>query len=134
VFHSEGEKALYKKKVDGDREKAILAAKDSQQLAAVKVGRAKLKKGTLPKCVAVHITNGRVADDVDRTPPDSIAIRRHNMEAFFGPVLSRGMMSRTHLHRGGVLHAETPAHHASSQAHRSSGPDTGCEIAVEVNV
>lgn len=93
VFHTEGHNVLQKKKVDQDRKKALLAVRDCQQLVTAVNNPKNLM------CVTVHITNGRVADDIlDRAPPPySIVIGSHNSEAFFGPVLSRGIMSRAYL-------------------------------------
>jgi hypothetical protein len=91
LLHTDAKILLCENKVHADRDKAIQALKNCEQLVAA-------NNGTLPKCVTVHITNADLHEDVVPERSNSIVIGRHNMEAFFGPVLSFGMMSHTHLH------------------------------------
>lgn len=91
LFHTEVDTPLCKKKVYVDHNKSTLAVQNCQQLIAA-------NKGNLPKCVSVHITNADLREVVVPELSNSIVIGRHNMEAFFGPVLSLGIMSHTHLH------------------------------------
>ena len=92
VKHTEGVTKLKAKEVGEDSVKAVEAVMNCEQLVAV----SETKK---PNCVVIHISNRHVDKNVDLTPLNAIVVARHNLEAFFGPVLSRGMMSRTHLRR-----------------------------------
>lgn len=100
VMHTIEHTVLSVKKVLADRKKAIEAVQDCKQLCAL------CEEGESPKCVTIHITNAVVHKDLqpakrdaestkvvadEGLPREAIVIGQHNMEAFFGPVLSRAL-------------------------------------------
>jgi len=98
IAYTDKDLELSKKKFDADREKAILAFETCSTYSNA-------------KCITVHFTNRTVSKDIalcskgctacaEKTCiKNSIVVGQHNLAAFFGPVLARGMWSNTHLIR-----------------------------------
>jgi hypothetical protein len=97
ISHTTDDLMLNQKKLDQDHTNAMNAVRGSALLSK-------------EKCITVHLSNRKLHKNLLPTK-DSIVIGQDNLCAFFGPVLSRGMWSNTHLIRNtewGISRGETP--------------------------
>lgn len=96
LMHTMKKTVLSCKKILADHTKAALAVRNCNQLPAL------CNKGEPVRCITIHISNAvvqKARKPKENTPSassmsavsDTIIIGQHNMEEFFGPVLSRAM-------------------------------------------
>jgi hypothetical protein len=93
ISHTTDDLTLTQKKLDSDHTKALNAVK----------GSVLLNKAMF---VTVHISNRKFHKNLVHNK-DSVVIGQDNLCDFFGPVLSRGMWSNTHLSRKRQLERDT---------------------------
>jgi len=103
ISHTTEDLTLTQKKLDSDHTKALNAVK----------GSVLLNKAMF---VTVHISNRKFHKNLVHNK-DSVVIGQDNLCDFFGPVLSRGMWSNTHLIRKRQLERDTTT---KSKASRES--------------
>jgi hypothetical protein len=88
--HTIDSKKLELEEILKDHDKAKHAIENCQQLKHLDVA-----------CITVHISNREISWKVtaDTTPKGAIIIGKHNMQSYFGPVLTRKLWSNPHMLR-----------------------------------